>query len=58
MTNKFAKITVTAVVLLSAMGGLLWYSLQQDTAYYMHVDEVMASPDQWRGKRCNSTASW
>ena len=50
MTHKFAKIAVTAVVLLSAFGGLLWYSLQQDTAYYKHVDEVMASPDQWTGK--------
>ena len=50
MTPKFAKIALTAVVLLSAFGGLLWYSLQQDTAYYKHVDEVMASPDQWQGK--------
>src|SRR5918999_5372712 len=50
MTAKFAKISITAVVLLSAFGGLLWYSLQQDTAYYKHVDEVMASPDQWTGK--------
>jgi cytochrome c-type biogenesis protein CcmE len=50
MTNKFAKIALTAVVLLSAFGGLLWYSLQQDTAYYKHVDEVMASPEQWKGK--------
>ena len=50
MTPKFAKIAVTAVVLLSAFGGLLWYSLKQDTAYYKHVDEVMASPDQWQGK--------
>jgi cytochrome c-type biogenesis protein CcmE len=50
MPNKLAKIALTAVVLLSAIGGLLWYSLQQDTAYYKHVDEVMASPDQWHGK--------
>ena len=50
MTSKFARITLTAVVLLSAFGGLLWYSLQQDAAYYKHVDEVMASPDQWKGK--------
>ena len=50
MQPKIAKIALTAVVLLSAIGGLLWYSLQQDTAYYKHVDEVMASPDQWRGK--------
>jgi cytochrome c-type biogenesis protein CcmE len=50
MQLKIAKIALTAVVLLSALGGLLWYSLQQDTAYYKHVDEVMASPDQWHGK--------
>jgi cytochrome c-type biogenesis protein CcmE len=50
MTAKFAKIAVTALVLLSAFGGLLWYSLQQDTAYYKHVDEVMADPEQWKGK--------
>jgi len=50
MTPKIAKIALTAVVLLSALGGLMWYSLQQDTAYYKHVDEVMASPDQWHGK--------
>jgi cytochrome c-type biogenesis protein CcmE len=50
MTNKVAKITLTAVVLVSALGGLLWYSLQGDAAYYKHVDEVMASPGQWHGK--------
>ena len=50
MTHKLAKVVLTAVVLLSAFGGLLWYSLRQDTAYYKHVDEVMASPDQWKGK--------
>jgi cytochrome c-type biogenesis protein CcmE len=50
MTHKFAKIALTAVVLVSALGGLMWYSLQQDTAYYKHVDEVMASPEQWQGK--------
>jgi cytochrome c-type biogenesis protein CcmE len=50
LTQKFVKIAITAVVLLSAFGGLLWYSLDQDAAYYKHVDEVMASPDQWQGK--------
>lgn len=50
MPNKFVKIALTAVVLASALGGLMWYSLQQDTAYYKHVDEVMASPEQWQGK--------
>ena len=50
MTHKFAKIALTAVVLVSALGGLMWYSLQQDTAYYKHVEEVMNSPQQWEGK--------
>ena len=50
MQPKIAKIALTAVVLFSALGGLFWYSVQQDTAYYKHVDEVMASPDQWKGK--------
>ena len=50
MSNKLARIALTAVVLMSAFGGLMWYSLQQDTAYYKHVDEVMVSPDQWKGK--------
>jgi cytochrome c-type biogenesis protein CcmE len=50
MPNKFAKIALTAVVLVSALGGLMWYSLRQDTAYYKHVDEVLASPAQWKGK--------
>jgi cytochrome c-type biogenesis protein CcmE len=47
---KVAKIALTAVVLVSAFGGLLWYSLQGDAAYYKHVDEVMASPGEWKGK--------
>ncbi len=50
MTQKFVRIGLTALVLVSAFGGLLWYSLQQDTAYYKHVEEVMNSPEQWQGK--------
>jgi cytochrome c-type biogenesis protein CcmE len=50
MTPKIAKIALTAVVLLSALGGLFWYSLQEDLSYYKRVDEVMSSPDQWKGK--------
>lgn len=50
MTHKFARIAVTAVVLTSAFGGLMWFSLKQDMEYYKHVDEVMVSPEQWQGK--------
>ena len=50
MTNKLAKVALTVAVLCSAFGGLLWYSLRQDTAYYKHVDEVMVSPAEWQGR--------
>jgi cytochrome c-type biogenesis protein CcmE len=50
MNAKFARIALSVVVLASALGGLVWYSLQGDAAYYKHVDEVMASPAQWKGK--------
>ena len=50
MTTKSAKIAVTALVLASALGGLMWFSLKQDVAYYKHVDEVMVSPGTWQGK--------
>ena len=50
MQPKIAKIALTAVVLCSALGGLFWYSLQGDLSYYKRVDEVMNSPEQWKGK--------
>ncbi len=50
MSQKLIRIGLTAVVLASAFGGLLWFSLKEDTAYYKHVDEVMVSPQQWEGK--------
>jgi cytochrome c-type biogenesis protein CcmE len=51
MTHKNIKIGVTAFVLVGAFLGLLWSTLQDGTEYYKHVDEVMASPKQWEGKR-------
>jgi cytochrome c-type biogenesis protein CcmE len=51
MTRRYLKIGVTVVVLVLAFSGLLWSSLRDGAEYYMHVDEVMASPEQWQGKR-------
>jgi cytochrome c-type biogenesis protein CcmE len=51
MTHRYIKIGITAVVLVLAFSGLLWSTLRDGTEYYKHVDEVMASPDQWEGKR-------
>jgi cytochrome c-type biogenesis protein CcmE len=50
MNQKFIRIGLTAIVLAAAFGGLMWFSLREDTEYYKHVDEVMASPQQWEGK--------
>ena len=51
MTHKALKIGATTAVLLLAFGGLLWSTLRDGTEYYKHVDEVMAQPEAWYGKR-------
>jgi cytochrome c-type biogenesis protein CcmE len=51
MTHRYIKIGVTVAVLVLAFSGLLWSTLREGTEYYKHVDEVMASRDQWEGKR-------
>ena len=48
---KAIKIAVTALVLTLAFAGLLWSTLKEDTQYYKLVDEVMAEPVAWHGKR-------
>ncbi len=50
MTGKIWKTLITTLVLSVALGGLLWATLAEGTAYYLHVDEVMAEPDSWFGK--------
>ncbi|MBI4262765.1 MAG: cytochrome c maturation protein CcmE [Acidobacteria bacterium] len=51
MSHKAAKIGLTGLVLVVAFGGLLYSTLSEGTEYYKHVDEVMANPEQWQGKR-------
>lgn len=51
MSHKATKIGVTGVVLVLAFAGLLYSTLSEGTEYYKHVDEVMASPAAWQGKR-------
>ncbi len=51
MSNKATKIGVTSLVLVLAVGGLLYSTLSEGTEYYKHVDEVMANPTEWQGKR-------
>lgn len=51
MSTKPIKIAASAAVLLLALSGLLFATLREDTQYYKHVDEVMAQPENWHGRR-------
>ena len=51
MKAKPIKIAATALVLLLAFFGLLYSTLRDGTEYYKHVDEVMADPGAWHGKK-------
>ena len=51
MPAKTVKTIITTLVLTAALGGLLWGTLAEGTEYYMHVDEVMAEPEAWYGKK-------
>ncbi len=51
MAHKTVKIGLTVAVLAVALGGMLYSTLSEGTEYYKHVDEVMANPAQWEGKR-------
>jgi cytochrome c-type biogenesis protein CcmE len=50
MNSKAFKVGLSTVVLVVALGGLLYSTLSEGTEYYMHVDEVMAAPGQWQNK--------
>src|SRR5687767_9924721 len=51
MTPKLAKIGASVAAIALALGGLMYSTLAEGTEYYKHVDEVMAQPDAWHGKR-------
>jgi cytochrome c-type biogenesis protein CcmE len=51
MSHKTAKLGITGLVLALAFGGLMYSTLSEGTEYYKHVDEVMASPQMWQGKK-------
>lgn len=50
MTHRNIKIAATSVVLVLALAGLMWSTLQDGTQYFKHVDEVMTDPTAWEGK--------
>ena len=50
MSHKAIKIGVTALVLVTAFGALLFTTLQDNLQYYKYVDEVVAAPHEWEGR--------
>ena len=51
MKPKTLRILATALVLVTALGGLMYTSLREGTEYYKHVEEVMVDPSAWHGKK-------
>ncbi len=51
MKHKAIKVGLTSLVLALSFGGLLYSTLGEATEYYKHVDEVMAQPEEWYGKK-------
>ena len=51
MKAKTIRIVATAIVLVGALGGLMYTSLREGTEYYKHVEEVMVDPAAWHGKK-------
>jgi cytochrome c-type biogenesis protein CcmE len=51
MSAKTVKIGTTFLIIGLAVVGLMYTTLSEGTEYYKHVDEVMANPQAWEGKR-------
>ena len=51
MRAKSIKIAATSAVIVLALSGLMYTTLSEGTEYYKHVDEVMADPEAWYGKK-------
>jgi cytochrome c-type biogenesis protein CcmE len=50
MSQRTIRIAISVVVVVGSLAGLLSMSLGETAAYYKHVDEVMAAPEQWYDK--------
>jgi cytochrome c-type biogenesis protein CcmE len=51
MAHRNIKIAVTAVVLASAFGFMMWTTLRDGAEYFKHVDEVVAQRSSLEGKK-------
>ena len=50
MSKKAVRVVLSAVVLVGAVGLLLFTTMSQDAQAYKHVDEVAQNPNAWYGK--------
>lgn len=51
MSKKTVRVSLSALVILSALTFLMYTSISEGAEYYKYVDEVMAEPEKWHGKR-------
>ena len=51
MKAKTIRIVATVIVLVAAVGGLMYSTLVEGTEYYKHVEEVMVDPSAWQDKK-------
>jgi len=51
MSKKTIRVGVSAVVIVGALAWLMIATISEGAEYYKTVDEVMASPQEWQGKR-------
>jgi cytochrome c-type biogenesis protein CcmE len=51
MSARYIKISVTALVLGLAFGGLFWSTLREGTEYFKNLDEVLPQQEAWHGKQ-------
>ncbi len=51
MSHKAAKVGITTLIIATAFGVLLYTTMGESMQYYKFVDEVMAAPQTWQGKK-------
>lgn len=51
MSKKTVRVSISALVVVSALTFLMYSSISEGAEYYKYVDEVMEAPEQWYGKR-------
>lgn len=51
MSKKTVRVSLSVVVLLSALSWLMFATISEGAEYYKTVDEVVAAPHEWQGKR-------